>query len=157
MIYAFLLFWPANVISPWLMVSLLQFFIPLNLYFKACFSGFQYYRVHFAASFIILLGVGVNMIELKNPSKEHVFYKFNKRSLYIGRLQSVEVFTLLCIMLGDRRHFSCHQGKSGEVTAHESGKVQLQNCSFTIRHRVNDHTLGHMVLCKYHNHVYHRL
>ena len=69
MVYAFLLFWPANVISPWLMVSLLQFFIPLNLYFKACFSGFQYYRVHFAASFIILLGVGVNMIELKDPPK----------------------------------------------------------------------------------------
>lgn len=66
MVYAFLLFWPANVISPWLMVSLLQFFIPLNLYFKACFSGLEYYRVHFAASFVIILGVAINMIEIKD-------------------------------------------------------------------------------------------
>jgi hypothetical protein len=70
MVYAFLLFWPANVISPWLMVSLLQFFIPLNLYFKACFSGLQYYRVHMVASFVIILGVAIHMIGTKDRVPE---------------------------------------------------------------------------------------
>jgi hypothetical protein len=75
----------------------------------------------------------------------------------IGRVQSIEVFTLLCIVLGDRCHFSRYQGKSGKVTTHESGKIQLQNRSFTIRHRVDDNTTSHMVLCKYRNNVYQKL
>jgi hypothetical protein len=85
------------------------------------------------------------------------FINLSKDLAIIGRVQSVEVFTLLCIVLGDRCHLSRYQGKFGKITAHESGKIQLQNCSFTIRHRVDDNTLGHMVLCKYRNNVYQRL
>jgi hypothetical protein len=66
MAYAFLLFWPANVISPWLMISLLQFFIPLNLFFKSCFSRLEYFRVHFIASLVIFVGVIINMVEVKD-------------------------------------------------------------------------------------------
>jgi len=72
MVYAFLLFWPANVISPWLFITLLQFFIPLNLFFKSCVLKLKYTRVHFIAGFLILAGVAINLVGLKNESVEKV-------------------------------------------------------------------------------------
>lgn len=66
MIYAFFLFWPANEVSPWLYVALLQFFIPMNMFFKKCCSGLQYYRVHVIAALIIIMGIAINMISLKD-------------------------------------------------------------------------------------------
>ena len=62
MTYAFLLFWPSNVISPWLMISLLQFFIPLNLFFRRFCSGITFYKLHLISGLVILVGVSLSMI-----------------------------------------------------------------------------------------------
>lgn len=64
MFYAFFLFWPANEISPWLMITLLQFFIPMNMIFGKCCSGIQYYKIHVMAALVILAGIVVNMFSL---------------------------------------------------------------------------------------------
>ena len=69
MMYAFLLFWPANVIPLWILVSLLQFFIPLNMLFRSCCIGMKHYTKHFMAGFIIMIAVLLNMIEVSNYKK----------------------------------------------------------------------------------------
>ena len=72
MIYAFLLFWPANVIPLWLMVSLMQLFIPLKLFLSMYFNKFTYYPKHMLAAFGILVAVGVNMVNLKDKDSANV-------------------------------------------------------------------------------------
>ena len=64
MLYAFFLFWPANMIPLWLLVSLLQFFIPLNMLFRSCCIGLKHYAMHVAAGFIILIAVILNMVDI---------------------------------------------------------------------------------------------
>ena len=64
MLYAFFLFWPANVIPLWLLCSLLQFFIPLNMLFRSCCVGLKHYNTHVFAGVIICLAVIVNMIDI---------------------------------------------------------------------------------------------
>jgi hypothetical protein len=61
MFYAFFLFWPANEISPWLVITLLQFFIPVNMFFGKCCTKLQYYRIHIMAALTILGGIAINM------------------------------------------------------------------------------------------------
>jgi hypothetical protein len=62
MIYAFLLFWPANGIPIWLMISLLQMFIPLNTFIRASYMNLRFNKVHYAAGGIILLAVVINLL-----------------------------------------------------------------------------------------------
>ena len=64
MLYAFFLFWPANMIPIWLMVSLLQFFIPLNMLFRSCCLGLKHYAIHVIAGFVILAATVLNMVDL---------------------------------------------------------------------------------------------
>ena len=64
MLYAFFLFWPANVIPVYLLISLLQFFIPLNMLFRSCCIGLKHYTKHVLAGFIILVAVVLNMIDI---------------------------------------------------------------------------------------------
>ncbi len=72
MVYAFLLFWPANVIPLWLMVSLMQLFIPLKLFLSMYFNKFTYYPKHILAAFGIFVAVGVNMVNLKDKDSADV-------------------------------------------------------------------------------------
>jgi len=79
MFYAYFLFWPSNEISPILLISLLQFFIPMNMIFGKCCSGIQYYKIHMIAALVIVAGIAVNMAtvyseegETKSPSKDNV-------------------------------------------------------------------------------------
>ena len=64
MLYAFFLFWPANVIPVYLLISLLQFFIPLNMLFRSCCIGLKHYTKHVFAGFVILAAVVLNMIDI---------------------------------------------------------------------------------------------
>ena len=61
MLYAFFLFWPANVIPLWLLTSLLQLFIPLNMLLRSCCIGLKHYKIHYLAGLVILVSVGLAM------------------------------------------------------------------------------------------------
>ena len=62
---AFFLFWPANTMPMWLLISLLQLFIPLNLLLKSfCIDGVQHYKIHWIAACIIFVGCIINMFTL---------------------------------------------------------------------------------------------
>ena len=76
MLYAFFLFWPANMIPLWLLVSLLQFFIPLNMLFRSCCIGLKHYTMHVIAGFIILAAVILNMIDITDtkPAEQKEMY-----------------------------------------------------------------------------------
>jgi len=62
--YAFFLFWPANMLPIWLLVSLLQFFIPLNMLFRSCCLGLKHYTVHAIASFVIMAAALINIVDV---------------------------------------------------------------------------------------------
>ena len=70
MLYAFFLFWPANVIPVYLLITLLQFFIPLNMLFRSCCIGLTHYTKHMVAGLIIAGAVILNMIDI-SEDKEH--------------------------------------------------------------------------------------
>lgn len=79
MLYAFFLFWPANMIPIWLLVSLLQFFIPLNMLFRSCCLGLKHYAIHVLAGFVILIATLLNMVDLADglggaKNKEYMHY-----------------------------------------------------------------------------------
>ena len=62
---AFFLFWPANAMPMWLLISLLQLFIPLNMLLKSfCIDGVQHHKIHWIAALIIMVGCIVNMVTL---------------------------------------------------------------------------------------------
>ena len=63
MLYAFFLFWPANIIPIWLLCSLLQFFIPINMVIRRCI-GLKHYLTHVVAGLTILLAVVLNVVDL---------------------------------------------------------------------------------------------
>ena len=63
MLYAFFLFWPANVIPVWMLVTLLQFFIPLNMLVRSCCIGLQHHKIHAVAGFIIFGAVIINLMD----------------------------------------------------------------------------------------------
>jgi hypothetical protein len=71
MFYAFFLFWPANVIPVWLVITCLQLFIPLNLFLRSLCVGLKHYKVHIYASLLILIGIAVNLGDLSEPHYTH--------------------------------------------------------------------------------------
>lgn len=74
MLYAFFLFWPANVIPVWRLITLLQFFIPLNMFFRSCCIGLKHYMVHCLAGFLIFVAVVLTMID--DVQDDEVKYAF---------------------------------------------------------------------------------
>jgi hypothetical protein len=64
MSYAFFLFWPANVMPVWLLIVLLQLFIPLNTLMRSCCVGLKHFKIHIISSLIILIGVGISFGDL---------------------------------------------------------------------------------------------
>lgn len=65
MFNAFFLFWPANVIPIWLLIILMQLFIPLKMFIGACLKSVEYYKIHIYSSLIILFGIILGMINFK--------------------------------------------------------------------------------------------
>lgn len=76
MFYAFLLFWPANVIPIWLLITLLQFFIPLNMLMRSCCVGKSHYKTHVISGFIILSATAVNLVDLANDQYRDLYMKY---------------------------------------------------------------------------------
>lgn len=62
------------MIPLWLLVSLLQFFIPLNMLFRSCCIGLKHYTVHVVSGFIILVAVIVNMVDISGSKTEYTKY-----------------------------------------------------------------------------------
>lgn len=67
MIYAFLLFWPANGFPIWLMVSLLQLFIPLNMIIRYFKMDLRFEKRHYIAGGIILAAILLNLLDFAFP------------------------------------------------------------------------------------------
>jgi len=67
MTYAFLLFWPANSFPIWIMVSLLQLFIPLNMLIRYLTMELRFQRNHYIAGGIILAAIVLNLFDFAFP------------------------------------------------------------------------------------------
>ena len=64
MLYAFFLFWPANVLPLYLLIALLQIYIPLNILSRSLFMESDQYAKHKLASLIITVAVVLNSFVL---------------------------------------------------------------------------------------------
>jgi len=69
MFYALFFFWPSNVIPMWLLVTLLQVFIPLNMALRMCAMKLRFHTMQKVAGVIILIAIGINYFNLL--SKEY--------------------------------------------------------------------------------------
>lgn len=66
MFKSFFLFWTANVISIWLLISLLHLYIPLNMILRSCcIENVQHHKTHWLSTLIILAGCIINMFTLR--------------------------------------------------------------------------------------------
>lgn len=63
---AVLLFWPANVLPLYLLITLLQIYIPLNYLMRQLVVGVKQHKKHTFAALTILLAVGVNSSTLQS-------------------------------------------------------------------------------------------
>ena len=63
MLYAFFLFWPANVIPLCLLINMMQLFIPLNMFVRRSLLGLRHFKVHAMAGIIILVAFCINLID----------------------------------------------------------------------------------------------
>lgn len=55
----------------WLLVTLLQLFIPLNMMLRSCcIDGVEHRKIHWFASLIIIAGCSINMVTLKDVDNE---------------------------------------------------------------------------------------
>ena len=62
---AILLFLFANEVPMWLLVSVLQFFIPLNMVMRTCcINGVAQHKVHWLAALLIFVGVIISFCTL---------------------------------------------------------------------------------------------
>lgn len=68
MLYAFFLFWPANVIPVWELLVLLQLFIPFNMMLRSTCLGLYHYKVHTISAIIIFAGVCICMLDFTTKS-----------------------------------------------------------------------------------------
>eukprot|EP00347_Sterkiella_histriomuscorum_P015447 403356997 len=74
MFYAFFLFWPANVMPIWLLIILLQLFIPLKFFCAICMHNLQFFKVHIYSALIIIIGIVLALISLKDLDNSTVKY-----------------------------------------------------------------------------------
>jgi len=71
MLKSFFLFWPANVMPLWLLVSMLQLFIPLNMILRSCcIQNVLHYNVHWLSALVILVGCIISMLTLNQDNQE---------------------------------------------------------------------------------------
>lgn len=71
MLYAFFLFWPANVIPVWRLITLLQFFIPLNMLFRSCCIGLKHYKTHIVAGLLLFVAALLTMIDTQDKELDY--------------------------------------------------------------------------------------
>lgn len=68
MLYAFFLFWPANVIPVWMLIVLLQLFIPFQMLLRSACIGLKHYTTHSIAGLVIFAAVCIVMLDFTLPS-----------------------------------------------------------------------------------------
>ena len=60
----------ANEVPIWLLVSLLQFFIPLNMVMRTCcIVGVEQHKIHWLAALLIFGGVIISFFTLTNQER----------------------------------------------------------------------------------------
>lgn len=69
MLYAFFLFWPANVMNMYMIVVLMQLFIPLSVFMRTCCAQLKHYPVHLISALVILIGVVFSLLDLMQPDE----------------------------------------------------------------------------------------
>lgn len=74
MLYAFFLFWPANVLPLYLLIALLQIYIPTNILLRSWFFASEQHKVHKLASLIIVVAVAVNSLVLVDNFEQWGIY-----------------------------------------------------------------------------------
>lgn len=76
---AFFLFWPANVVPIWLLLTMLQYKIPfITLLRSCCIEEVSHYLIHWFSALLIFVGCIVNIFTLKYyPDEDNgTNYKF---------------------------------------------------------------------------------
>ena len=76
MFYAFFVFWPANTIPMWLLVSLLQFFIPLNMFIRWCCMKLKFHRLQYWAGLIIVVAIALAFMDLHNEEFKDAYLPY---------------------------------------------------------------------------------
>ena len=71
--YTFLLFWPTAVIPKLALVTLLQFFIPVNLVLRSA-MGIQHNRVHKVAALLIAISALVSLFGIASSQTDSYFF-----------------------------------------------------------------------------------
>ena len=78
MLKSFFLFWPANVMPIWLLVSMLQLFIPLNMILRSCcINNVLHYNIHWISALVIIVGCIVSAITLQQEYNEDTVSTFH--------------------------------------------------------------------------------
>lgn len=83
MLYTFLLFWPATVLPVLLLVTLLQFFIPMNMLFRSL-AGQKHNKVHIGAAMIILVATLVGLVGVTKVPGEPTMLMYSLMFLGCG-------------------------------------------------------------------------
>jgi hypothetical protein len=77
MLYAFFLFWPANVIPVWLLIILLQLFIPFNMLVRSACIGLRHFKIHAVSGFVIFAAVLISFLGFTTSDyKEHSYLPY---------------------------------------------------------------------------------
>lgn len=62
-----LLFWSANTVTPWMLIALLQLYIPLNMFLRSCcIENISHYLRHWVIGLLIFTGCVVSLFTLQN-------------------------------------------------------------------------------------------
>lgn len=68
MLRSFFLFWPANVVPFWLLISFLQLKIPLMTFMRfCCIEEVRHYWTHWFSALVILSACIVHLFRLQQP------------------------------------------------------------------------------------------
>lgn len=62
-----LLFWSANTVTPWMLIALLQLYIPLNMFLRSCcIENISHYLRHWVIGLLIFTGCVVSLFTLQD-------------------------------------------------------------------------------------------
>jgi hypothetical protein len=77
MLKFFFLFWPANVMPLWLLISLLQLKLPLTTLLRSCcINEVSHYFVHWLSAIVIFGGCIVHLFRLSDIDENINGYKY---------------------------------------------------------------------------------
>jgi hypothetical protein len=73
MLKSFLLYWPANIVPLWMLVSMMQLFIPLNMILRSCcLESVFHYNIHWISGLIIFVGCIISLTTILFPEHEQM-------------------------------------------------------------------------------------